>query len=74
MLEHSCVMLELRCTTQFLDDFVSYIRESVGSLMGKPPYKRKACNLLNVAFVSLFRQLPVILETSNTHTVARERC
>ena len=24
---------ELRCTTQFLDDFVSYIRESVGSLM-----------------------------------------
>ena len=41
------------------------IRESVDSLcrddvdMPKPPYKRKACNLPNVAFVSLFRKLMV---------------
>ena len=48
------------------------IRDSVDSLcrddvdMPKPPYKREACNLPNVAFVSLFRQLIVILESHCT--------
>ena len=54
------------------------IRESVDSLcrddvdMPKPPYKRKSCNLPNIAFVSLLRKIIVI--PSNTHTVARARC
>ena len=48
------------------------IRESVDSLcrddadMPKPPYKRKACNLPNVAFVSLFREIIVILQSHST--------
>ena len=48
------------------------VRESVDSLcrddadMPKPPCKRKACNLPNVAFVSLFREIIVILESHST--------
>ena len=34
--------------------------------MPKPPYKRKACNPPDVAFVSLFRQIIVILESHST--------
>ena len=51
----------------------SPLSESVDSLcrddadMPKPPYKRKACNLPNVAFVSLFREIIVILESHSTH-------
>ena len=51
---------------------IATIGESVDSLcrddadMPKPPYKRKACNLPNVAFVSLFREIIVILESYST--------
>ena len=49
-----------------------FIRESVDSLcrddadMPMTPYIRKACNRPNVAFVSLFRLLTVILECFST--------
>ena len=51
------------------DELVVIIRESADSLcrddadMPKPPYKRKAYNLPNVAFISLFI---VILESHST--------
>ena len=61
-----CILLALDVCQQVCFTRVKGIRtigESVdGADMPKPPYKGKACNHPNAAFVSLFRPMTVVLE------------